>query len=302
MRRAPASARSAVEIAAAFRDDPAVVAVVGHTESDATVSAAAVYEDREGGGRRALIAISPTAAAPGVTESEWVFRVCPPVERQAEAMASYLADSLAYRRVAVVYRNDSAGKGFTRGFVPALRRAGAVDTERDPFVEEIPEFEAYAKRMGRRGSQGVGFFGNASDALALLRELHAAGSAAVLIGANPPSDSMLMDAETARQFSGARFAALYAADRPVTETGRRFAAGFRRRFGGTPDHWGALGYDAAQLIGRAVHEVGADRARVRGRVAQVGRDKPAFEGATGQIRFDAAGDPIDKPVTIVRVP
>lgn len=302
LRRAPASATSAVEIAAAFRDDPAVIAVVGHTESDATVSAAAIYEDREGDGRRALAAIAPTAAAPGVTQSDWVFRVCPPVTRQAEVMAAYLADTLRASKVAVIYRNDGAGKGFLRGFIPTLHQARATVTERDPFVEEIPEFEAYGKRIARTQAQGVGFFGNATDVLALLREMHAAGSTATLIGANAPSDSMLMDPETKRHFAGTHFAALYVAERPVTDAGRRFAVSFRERFRGTPDHWGALGYDAAQLIGRAVHEAGADRKRVRDAVAQVGRGKPAFSGATGEIRFDEVGDPIHKPVMIVRMP
>lgn len=302
LRRAPSEARSAVEIAAAFRDDPAVVGVVGHTESDATLNASAVYEDREGNGRRALVAVAPTAGAPGITESPWVFRVCPVIDRQAAVMARYMADSMGVPRVAVVYRNDSAGKGFLRGFVPALREARGAVTERDPFTEEVSEFEAYGKRIARRRTQAVGFFGNATDALTLIGALRAAGSDAVVLGANPPSDSMLMDPEAARRFSGMRYSALYVADRPLNDRARRFAAAYRQRFGSTPDHWGALAYDAAQLIGRAVHEVGADRSRVRDRVAAVGRGSLPFEGATGQIRFDEVGDPIDKPVTIVRVP
>ncbi|MBV9775381.1 MAG: ABC transporter substrate-binding protein, partial [Gemmatimonadetes bacterium] len=285
-----------------FRDDPAVVGVVGHTESDATLNAAAVYEDREGGGRRALVAVAPTSGAPGVTESPWVLRVCPVIDRQAAVMARYVADSLGAQQVAVVYRNDSAGKGFLRGFVPALRAARGTMTERDPFTEEVSEFEAYGKRIARRATPAVGFFGNATDALALIGALRDAGSGAVVVGANPPSDSMLMDPETARRFSGMRYSALYVADRPLTERARHFAAAYRERYGSTPDHWGALAYDAAQLIGRAVHEVGADRVRVRDRVASVGRDAPPFSGATGEIRFDSLGDPIDKPVMIERVP
>ena len=37
LRRAPSAADSPVKIATAFRDDPSIVAVIGHTESDATI-------------------------------------------------------------------------------------------------------------------------------------------------------------------------------------------------------------------------------------------------------------------------
>ena len=52
------------------------------------------------------------------------------------------------------------------------------------------------------------------------------------------------------------------------------------------------------LIGNAVHEAGPDRRRVRDWIAGVGRDRPAFSGATGEIRFDRGGDPVDKPMVV----
>lgn len=59
LRRAPDSATTNVPGAAAFRDDPSVIGVVGHTECDATISAASVYDDREHGGCHAIVAVSP---------------------------------------------------------------------------------------------------------------------------------------------------------------------------------------------------------------------------------------------------
>ena len=51
LRRAPATADSPVKIATSFRDDPSIVAVIGHTESDATIAAAPVYADRAHDGK-----------------------------------------------------------------------------------------------------------------------------------------------------------------------------------------------------------------------------------------------------------
>src|ERR1043165_7422039 len=51
--RPPEKATGAVEIAAAFRDDPSVVAVVGPADSRSSREAAPIYSDEDGGGRHA---------------------------------------------------------------------------------------------------------------------------------------------------------------------------------------------------------------------------------------------------------
>jgi branched-chain amino acid transport system substrate-binding protein len=78
-------------------------------------------------------------------------------------------------------------------------------------------------------------------------------------------------------------------------------AAYSARFGALPDHRAALAYDAATLIGRAVHEVGADRRRVRDWVAEVGRGRAAHAGVTGEIRFDEDGNTIGKSVVLGRI-
>ena len=71
LRRAPERAKTHVDIAAAFRDDPSVIGVVGHTESDPTISVAPIYDDRAHGGKNALVAISPTAGCRSISRGRW---------------------------------------------------------------------------------------------------------------------------------------------------------------------------------------------------------------------------------------
>lgn len=297
LRRARPDATSAVEIAAGFRDDARVIGVVGHTESDATIDAGPIYADRAGGGERALVAVSPTANGTLVTRNnDWVFRVCPVGTRTARVLARFAYDSLKVRNPAVIYRNDAMGKDFRAAFADEMRTLGVAVVENDPFVEEIPEFEAYAARIARRGAGAVAVAGNAPDALRARRAIRAAGGTAVMLTTNPPPAAP--PADEARDYEGMYYLTLYTPDHPPTEEGARFAANFQSRMGRRPDHWSALAYDAAMLIGRAAHEQGADRKRVRDWIADVGRGRAAHAGATGRIAFDDEGDPVDKQLLV----
>lgn len=296
LRRAPSTANSPVAIAAAFRDDPRVIGVVGHTESGPTIAAASIYDDRANEGRNALVAITPTASAGAVTRvSDWVFRAVPVASEQASALARYVADSLRMRTAGIVYRNDPSGKDFVRAFTAEFSRRGGTVVERDPFVEEIADFTAYSRRLVKRGAQSVLISGNAGAAVMLA--LHRAGGRPVVLATNGPAAT---DGPI-EQYTGMRYVQFYSGEHPATPEGVRFAETFQRREHAVADHWGALSYDAAMLIGTAILAEGTNRRKVRDWVASVGRSRPRYNGATGPISFDKEGDPVNKMVLIQEV-
>src|SRR3954469_4768858 len=157
--RMPSMAQtSQVAIAARFRDDPSVIGVVGHTGSAQTLETAPVYGDVANGGKHAGLAVTPTATNPQVTRaSRWVFRICPTDDDAARALARFAADSLHLQSVAIVYRNDLFGRGFTRTIAPALALDRVAVAERDPYLAGITEYEAYAARIARSGVPAVIF-------------------------------------------------------------------------------------------------------------------------------------------------
>src|SRR3954470_13806033 len=87
----PSRATGAVEIAVALRDDPQVVAVVGPADSRSSRESAPIFADEDGGGRRALAAVSPTSTSISLTGlSPWLFRVCPSDAASSRAAARYV--------------------------------------------------------------------------------------------------------------------------------------------------------------------------------------------------------------------
>ena len=313
---------SQVAIAARFRDDPAVVGVVGHTGSAQTLETAPVYGDVANNGKHAVVAVTPTATNPQVTRaSHWIFRVCPTDDDAARALARFAADSLHLDRVAIVYRNDLFGRGFTRTITPELKFEQVTVAERDPYLAGITEYEAYATRIARSGVPAIIFAGGGVDAADLVRALHNESAHPVILGSDdvasildgvkitppvptpkrrgkrvppPPADDRAL-------FRGVRYTAFYDAHRPIDAEAKHFAAEYMRRFGQAPPPQAALSYDAAMLIGRATLAAGADRRRVRDWIASVGTTTPPMRGITGNIRFDENGDAVGKPVLIGRI-
>lgn len=287
-----------VAIAARFRDDPRVVGVVGHTGSAQTTEAAPVYADVEHDGRDALVAVTPTATNPRVTlANEWIFRVCPTDDDAARALARYAHDSLRARRVALIYRNDLFGRGFTRVLEPQARAMGMEVVERDPYLAGATEWEAYAGRIARRAPDAVIVAGGAPDVRDIVRAFRKAGANPPIIGSDDVA-GLASDTADAREFAGVRFAAFYLPDAATTREGASFARRYRARWHEEPNHRAALSYDAAMLIGRAAQATGGDRRAIRDRLARIGTESRAHDGATGSIAFDATRGAISKPVVV----
>lgn len=299
VRKTPGDITGAVQIATLLRDDSTVVGVVGHPESGSTLDAAAVYEDSEGEGRRALVAISPTATSPALTgRSEWVFRVCPTDIAASAAAARFALDSLGTRRASIIYRNDPYGKDWTRAFAEAYRAGGGTVLQRDPYLAGIVEWDAYAAYIARLSPDIILFPGSSDDAELAIRALRAAGVRAPVLG----GDAIAPLEMKAGEFAGVRYTAFFQAGSVTTDEGRAFVQAYRSKYGEAPDQRAALAYDAAMIIGRAALANGGNRARIRDHVAKVGSStRTLHHGATGRIAFDARHDVIGKQVVIAQV-
>ncbi len=298
LRRPPAEVREAVAIAAALRDDPSVVGVVGHPESGTTLEAIPVYEDAERGGERALVAVSPTATSPALSgRSPWFFRVCPSDVEASRAVARFVGDSLRARRAAVIYFNDSYGRDWTKAFASTFQAAGGTLVLRAPYLPDVVEWDAYAGQLRRLGADVLLFPGDAVDAGNAIQALRMAGVDIPFIGGDPVSALE----ERGSEFAGARYTAFFDPRQAGTAAARAFVDAYRARWGAVPDQRAALAYDAATLIGQAVREVGGDRRRVRDYLAGVGSRHPVFQGVTGPVSFDSRHDPVNKPVVIATV-
>ena len=294
----PARATGAVEIAAALRDDPSVIAVVGPADSRSSREAAPIFADEDGDGRRALAAVSPTSTSISLTGlSQWLFRVCPSDAASSRAVARYVLDSLGFRRASIVYRNDSYGRGWSAAFTQAYTAGGGTVLDRNPHLADMNEWRAYAGVVKLTRPDIVLFPGSPADLAGFVRSLRTIGADTPILGGDAVSE---LEAQ-ATEFAGIRYIAFFQASHVKTTEAKAFVSAFVKKYGVPPEQRSALAYDATMLIGRAAIEAGATRSSVRDFLASIGNGRQPVNGVTGRIAFDTQHDVVDKPVMIATV-
>jgi ABC-type branched-subunit amino acid transport system substrate-binding protein len=102
--------------------------------------------------------------------------------------------------------------------------------ERDPFAEEIAEFDLYAARLAAKKPDGVLAFANSSDVRKIVRALRGAGINPIVVSTNGPSaQDLARDSVAVRDFTGLKYLALFLPDRAQDAVRPRVRDGVRAR-------------------------------------------------------------------------
>ncbi|MFN2566044.1 MAG: ABC transporter substrate-binding protein [Gemmatimonadaceae bacterium] len=281
-----ANGARAAAIAQEFVENPTVLAVVGHVNSGAMVAAAKIYDGR-------LPAVATTATSPDLTGiSSWTFRVISSDSANGLQLARFAA-TLRRSRVAILYENNSYGRGLTDAFTRHF--AGhviSVDPISDAGDQNFEPFVSYYRRVR---PDLVFVAGTEASGITLVREIRRQGLDVELLGGDGWTGLSVDTANAEGVWVGTPFTA----EDPRPDA-RRFVAAFKAKFGYTPDGNAALAYDATMLLVYAVQKVGPDRAKIRHFLATAG-PREAYRGVTGTIRFHPNGDPIAKSFVMTRI-
>jgi branched-chain amino acid transport system substrate-binding protein len=272
-------------VAQEFVNSPRIVAVVGHVNSGAMVSAAHVYDKH-------LAAVATTATSPALTGiSPWAFRVIPSDSANGQTIARFV-NARGRKRAAVLYENNPYGRGLAENF---KRSFGGQIISIDPIGEDSAQrFEPYVTWYKKERPDIVFVAGTDASGLAFLKEARRQKLDADLVGGDgwqTVAPSSLAEGV----FVGAPFSA----QDPRPEV-RAFVAAYSRKYNATPDGNAALAYDATKLLAHAVEEVGSDREKIRDYLANLS-EATAFHGVTGPIRFRVDGDPVGKSIVMTRI-
>jgi len=274
----------AARIAQRFVDDGAVLGVVGHMSSSAMLAAARVYDGN-------LPAVATTVTTPALSGlSSWVVRVISSDSVNGAQLAAAAARR-GLKRAAILYENDSYGRGLAQSFRGAF--TGRVIAS-DPISGTITNAEPYIAWLKRERPDVVLVAGNDASALVVLREARRQQFTTQFLGGDGWTPVIADTAVSEGALIGAPFTA-----EDLRPAARTFVETFRAKFGVDPDGNAALGYDATLTLARALEGAGPDRHNIRLWLHQL-TAKTAVPGVTGPIRFLSNGDRVGHGLVITR--
>lgn len=275
----------ASRVAQEFVDSTNIMAVIGHVNSSAMVSAARVYDKH-------LAAVATTATSPELTGiSPWTFRVIASDSANGRTIARF-ADKLGRKRAAVLYENNPYGRGLADNFRRSFHgQVISIDPINEGADQNLEPFVSWYKKAQ---PDLVFVAGTDPSGLAFLKEARRQQLTADLVGGD--GWQTLAPSPLAE---GIYVGAPFSAEDPRPEV-QTFVQAYTRKFNTVPDGNAALAYDATKLLAAAVQKAGPNREKIRDYLANLATGD-AYRGVTGRIRFRNDGDPVDKGVVMTRV-
>lgn len=275
-------APQALRAADSLAGDPRVLAVVGHTNSAASLAGAQVYNSR------GVVQLAPTSTAPVYSEAgPWSFRLVASDLHQGRFLARAVAQG-AGNRIAVFYVNDDYGRAIHQSFMREL--AGLeLSTVYEAAYLEGPRFsdrDVMTRAVIAARPDLLVWLGREPELRAVLPPLRRALPSLRVLSSdgfstarlNQPGGDALLGVQYVRLVDPT-------IDSPVMRQIRDRA---RAVTGAEPTDQATLAYQAVQVLAHAIGAVGPDRERIREFLAETGSTRPAIQTVAGPVTFDSA--------------
>jgi branched-chain amino acid transport system substrate-binding protein len=297
------SAVPAIRMAEQFVAQPGLVAVIGHSNSAASLAASPIYNGAE------VVQIAPTSTAARYAEAgPYSFRLAPPDTKQGEVIAAAVRSRLPRGgRLGVFYVNDDYGRGLRAAVL------GKLDTSRYRVTFDRPHNDEDLQAPSGDSARRVAELARAlevtrPEVLLLLARFHTVElylsairetlPGATLIGGDGIGPAHFRAAEHPG-WAGVRYADFLDFER--SEALREFRRRYAEAYGTPARSAEVLSYDAMRLVLAGVAEGARTGPALRDWLLSLGTARPAFEGLSGPIRFGPDGE-IDRPYVLQTIP
>ena len=284
-------ATPAIEAARTFTAREGLVAVVGHSNSSASLAAAPIYNAQK------VVQIAPTASAVSYSEAgPFSFRLVPPDDRQGAFIAQVVRDRLpSGGRLAVLYVNDDYGRGLRSAVLDHL-------DVRYPVVVDLPHVETdvgeaeIAQARDAAVSQRPDillWLGRGTVLMRFVAPLRAALPELPILGGDATGGGGAEETDPGG-WGTMEYVAYVDMSLPALQ---EFARRYRERFGVAADGPHALTYDATRLILRGIRAGARTGPDLRAYLLSLSHGRPAYDGLTGPVVFDDRGD-VSRPYVL----
>lgn len=277
------AAEPSIAVADSLASDARVIAVVGHSNSAASLAASQIYNSRH------LVHIAPTSTAPLFSQAgPYSYRLVPDDARQAEFIARCVEND-GRKRVAIVYVNDDYGRGLEGAIRPRLAAAGVQIAYEIPYLEKADSaaLVPIAAPLAASRPEVIVWLGRFPE-LQIVRRVAADPLQSIPVLASDGVDAAGVYAHP-ENFPNVRFVRFI--DPAAPDTGlQRMRERYAARFKLETSTEAVLSYDAVGLVLAAIDAGVHDREAMRTWLDSLGHRTPPYIGLSGPIAFDANGD------------
>jgi branched-chain amino acid transport system substrate-binding protein len=282
-----ADPKQAVSIANKFVNQN-VNAVVGHWNSNCSISASRVYNTAN------IVMISPATTNPRLTQLGFktVFRVCGTDDQQGGIAAKFVLKTLKPKRVAIIHDQSTYGRGLADYFMKALGDKVLV-VYYDGIIQGDPDYRAVLTKIKETKPDLYFFGGIYPEAGRLVRQAREVGLNTPMITGDGVFDPTFISIAAA---TAEGTYVTFGREPEGLPSAKAFLEHYKARYG-EPGPYSIYAYDAANIILTAIARTGTtDGAKVAEYIS-----KTTFPGAFGDISFDKNGDVTKAPYVIWQV-
>lgn len=272
-----------------FAANPNLVAVIGHSDSVSTLSAAAFYNQHQ------IPQIVTIATNPAITNiGVWTYRLCLSDAAQGPALARYAVQDWKKKRIAVFYVNDDYGRGLAESFEDEVRQLGgavvASVMHRNVLEPDDKDLirSVLLQLKKDHSSQLVVLIQRPAAALWTIQTIHQIGLKTDILGGDNLSSTEFVT-NPSPLIEGVHISQFFF-PLPQNSLTTRFVQQFRDSTHMDPDYGQAFAYDAIYLIRDAVRYGGFSRTGVKSYLDHLIQRQTPVQGAGGEYRLNREHD------------
>ncbi|MBI5756097.1 MAG: branched-chain amino acid ABC transporter substrate-binding protein [Nitrospirae bacterium] len=262
-----------------------IAGVIGHFNSSASIPASSVYNKAK------IPMITPASTNPQFTEQGFtnVFRVCGRDDQQGLVAATFVANILKLRKVAVIHDKTTYGQGLADEFVKAMGNKVEV-IYYSGIIQGDKDFRAVLTALKGRKPQLLYFGGIYTEGGLLIKQARELGLNIPFMSGDGVIDAKFVEiAGPASEGSYLTFSP----DPAHLPSAKDFLTSYRSNYG-EPGPYSIYSYDAANVMLNAI----TTAQTIEGEKISTVIHAMKHSGALGEMQWDKKGDVLKSPYIV----
>ncbi len=283
--------KEATNLATKLITEDKVSAIIGAVTSKCSIPVSQLAQQYK------VVMISPTSTAEKVTLDEngkrkdYVFRVCFIDPFQGTVAAKFALNDLQAKTAAVLYdQGNDYTVGLSEVFKKDFEAGGGKIVASESYTNQDTDFSAILSKIAPKNPDVLYLPDYYQKVSLIAKQARDKGIKAVFLGGDgwdsPSIDQAAMN--------GGYFTNHYSVEDPRPQV-QDWVKKYQAKYGKRPDSFATLGYEAAQVLFKAIETTNSgDPTKLRDAIQNM-----SIEAVTAKISFDKNGNPV-KPLAIIQ--